>query len=301
MSLSPSFPGLAALDLYTSVVKHGSVSAAARAHNIAQPSASSRIRTLERQLGVRLLDRSPRGSTPTPEGVLVAGWANEILRAAHDLEAGLSALKDEQRSRLRVSSSYTIAEYLLPGWLGRFLRDHPGDSVSLDVANSTEVLELLERGDSDLGFIETPLATPTMTEHIVASDELITVVPPNHPWADGRPVALADLATTSLVTREEGSGTRAALDAAMEKAGLTPPRSVLELGSTAAVRSAVVNGNSPTVISRLAVVHEIASDQLVEIDVTGLSIARRLRAVWPNDKPLSPLAQALLKAIDTAP
>jgi DNA-binding transcriptional LysR family regulator len=76
---------------------------------------------------------------------------------------------------------------------------------------------------------------------------------------------------------------------------------LLELGSTAAVRSAVVTGSSPTVISRLAVVHEIASGQLVEIEVTGLSIARRLRAVWPSHKPLSPLARALLEAIDTAP
>lgn len=299
MPLSPSFPELAALDLYTSVVELGSLSRAARAHNIAQPSASSRIRTLERQLGIQLLDRSPTGSVPTASGWVIAGWADEILRAAHDLEAGLSALKAEQTGRLRVSASYTIAEYLLPSWLGRFLRDHPDDSVSLDVVNSTAVLAQLERGQADIGFIETPLDTPSMSEHVVARDELIAVVPAAHPWSDGQVVTLGELARTPLVTREQGSGTRAALDEALRRAELPAPRSVIELGSTAAVRSAVVTGNSPTVISRLAVATEIASGQLVEVDVRDLTIERRLRAVWPTAKPLPPLAESLLRSIES--
>ena len=158
MPLSPSFPELAALDLYASVVEHGSLGAAARAHGIAQPSASSRIKNLERQLGVQLLDRSPTGSKPTPVGIVVAGWADAILRAAGELEAGLTALKAEEQGRLRIAASYTIAEYLLPNWLGRFLADHPEDTVSLDVENSTAVLRGLEAGEAANGpNLETPV------------------------------------------------------------------------------------------------------------------------------------------------
>lgn len=294
MPLSPSFPDLRALDLYVSVVEVGSLGRAARAHGIAQPSASSRIRNLERQLGLQLLDRSPTGSTPTPSGVVVAGWANEILRAAHELEGGLAALKAEQVGRLRIAASYTIAEYLLPGWLSRFVGDHRGDKIALAVANSTVVLEMLERGDADLGFIETPLATPSMSELVVAHDELVAVVAPAHSWAGGGAIPADRLARTPLVMREQGSGTREALVAALREAGLDAPKSVMELGSTSAVRSAVISGNSPTVISRLAVAADIDRGLLVEIAIDGLKIERRLRAVWPHRKPLARLAQALV-------
>lgn len=294
MPLSASFPDLTALDVFTTVVEVGSLGKAAKVHGIAQPSVSNRIRNLERQLGVTLLERTTTGCVPTPEGIVVSGWADEILHAAHDLEVGLEALKAEQSGRLRIAASYTIAEYLLPGWLGRFTRAHPRDTVALDVENSTHVLAQLDRGQADIGFIETPLKTPTMDEAVIGRDHLVAVVPPEHPWAKKRSVKMSDLVETPLVMREKGSGTREALEQVLKEAGHGLPISVLELGSTSAVRSAVLSGNSPTVISRLAVASEIDGGQLVEVRVTGLKIERDLRAVWPSGKPLPKLASDLL-------
>ncbi len=297
MPLPASFPELASLDLFVSVVELGSVSRAAAAHGVSQPSASSRIKHLERQLGMRLLDRGPSGSLPTDAGVVVAGWAETILRAAHELEAGLSAFQAAQAGRLRIVASFTIAEYLLPQWLDRFSRDHPRDSIALEVANSTTVIDRLRHGAADLGFIEIPSELDGLDEAIVGNDELVTVVAPSHPWATPRTVPVEALAATPLVMREAGSGTRAALAAALRDLGLGEPSAVLELGSTSAVRAAVVHGNSPTVISRLAVAAEVAAGQLVEIDVPGLSVARHLRAVWPAGTALPSLARELLDDI----
>lgn len=294
MPLGPSFPELASLDLFVSVVELGSVSKAAAAHGVAQPSASSRLRHLERQLGMTLLTRSPTGSVPTDAGVVVAGWAEAILRAADGLKAGLQAFQAEQSGRLRIAASFTIAEYLLPTWLGRFAREHPGDTVALDVANSTAVITRLRAGQADLGFIETTSSVTGLAEQVVATDELIAVVAPGHPWALVGSIPVEALAATPLVTREAGSGTREALESALSTLGLGPPTAVLELGSTSAVRSAVLHGNSPTVISRLAVAAELQSGSLVEIRVTDLAIERRLRAVWPTDKPLPTLADQLV-------
>ena len=297
MPLGPSFPQLASLDLFVSVVELGSVSRAAAAHGVAQPSASSRLRHLERQLGMKLLERSPSGSTPTDAGVVVAGWAEAILRSAHALKAGLDAFQAEQAGRLRIAASFTIAEYLLPQWLGRFARAHPGDSVALEVANSTSVVERLHAGSADLGFIETTSGLTDLAEQLVGTDELIAVVAPNHPWAKRRTVPVEALSATPLVTREAGSGTREALEAALAKLDLGPPTAILELGSTSAVRSAVLDGNSPTVISRLAVAAELESGALVEIEVKDLTITRSLRAVWPKHHPLPPLAAQLLDSL----
>jgi len=297
MPLGPSFPELASLDLFVSVVELGSVSRAAGAHGVAQPSASSRLKHLERQLGMTLLERSPSGSVPTDAGVVVAGWAEAILRSAHELKAGLQAFQAEQAGRLRIAASFTIAEYLLPQWLGRFARAHPGDSVALEVANSTSVIERLRDGGADLGFIETTSSLPDLEEQLVGTDELIAVVGPTHPWAKRRTVPVEALAATPLVTREAGSGTREALEDALAALDLGPPTAVLELGSTSAVRSAVLDANSPTVISRLAVAAELETGSLVEIEVKDLAITRSLRAVWPHRQPLPPLAAQLLDSL----
>lgn len=297
MPLGPSFPELASLDLFVSVVKLGSVSRAAAAHGVAQPSASSRLKHLERQLDMTLLERSPSGSVPTDAGVVVAGWAEAILRSAHELKAGLQAFQAEQSGRLRIAASFTIAEYLLPQWLGRFARAHPGDSVALEVANSTSVIERLQDGGADLGFIETTSALTELDEQLVGTDELIAVVGPTHPWAKRRTVPVEALAATPLVTREAGSGTREALEGALAALDLGPPTAILELGSTSAVRSAVLDGNAPTVISRLAVAVELEAGSLIEITVKDLAITRSLRAVWPRRQPLPPLAAQLLDSL----
>ena len=297
MSKPVTYPDLATLELFLAAARLGSISQAAANQRIAQPSASSRIRNLERQLGMKLLERGPTGSVPTSEGTVVAGWAENLLRAAQEMAAGVEALRASQTGRLRIAASFTIAEYLLPPWLEQFLRKRPDDSVALDVANSATVLERVEAAQADLGFIESPHPTPTMRFQTVAVDELITVVRPGHPWTRRRSISVDTLASTPLVLRELGSGTRESLEQAMLDLGLDGPHSVLEVGSTSAVRSAVLNGSSPTVVSQVAVASDLDAGTLVAIPVEGLHIRRKLRAVWPRRRPPSPLARALLEQI----
>lgn len=300
MPLPSSVPELAALDLLRSVVTHGSVSGAAREHGITQPSASSRIRTLERQLGVTVLDRSPTGSRPTPDGQLIADWANTVLEAAHRLATGVDTLRARQAGLLRIAASYTIAEYLLPPWLERFLEHRPDDSVTLDVTNSRAVLERVESGSVDLGFVESPVAPSTMHHHVVGTDELVAVVSPRHRWASRGSVDLATFASTPLVVREHGSGTRDALEDELGRLGFEPPKSALDLGSLSAVRIAVINGSAPAVISRLAVAGDLAAGSLVEIAVEGLHVERQLRAVWTRRSEPAHLVVELLEHLETA-
>ncbi|MEM7142688.1 MAG: LysR family transcriptional regulator [Actinomycetota bacterium] len=297
MTLPPTTPELHALDLYVSVVELGSLSKAASRHRITQPSASGRIRSLERQLGITLLERTPSGSTPTVAGTLVAEWAESVLRSADELNAGVAALKARRAGRLRVAASLTIAEYLLPAWLQQFLRTRPADSVKLEVANSSAVLERLRAGRADVGFVESPDSTTDMTEQVVAHDRLRVVAGNDHPWARLGAVPLEAIVTTPLILREVGSGTRDAFEAALAEHTDMRPTAALELGSTAAIRAAVIAGGPPTVISERAIQGDLDASVLVAVEVPGLRIDRRLRAVWPRSKELPPLARALLDQI----
>jgi DNA-binding transcriptional LysR family regulator len=297
MPLPASVPELAALDLLRSVVKHGSLSRAADAHGITQPSASSRIRTLERQLGITVLERSPTGSRLTPDGQLVARWADTVLESAQALASGVESLRAHQSGLLRVAASYTIAEYFLPPWLDLFLAKRPTDSVTLDVTNSRAVLERVELGAVDIGFIESPLVPPTMSHQVIATDELVLAVSSRHPWAATQSVDLNEFLATPLVLREPGSGTRDSLVSRLAELGHNLPRVALDLGSISAVRIAVISGSSPTVISRLAIADDLKDGRLVEVSLPEIRIERRLHAIWPHRGELPRLAAALLQSL----
>ncbi|MGW0768015.1 LysR family transcriptional regulator [Streptomyces sp. NPDC002676] len=290
-SLAHRVPDLAALELLLAVARLGSLGAAAREVGITQPAASSRIRSMERQLGVALVDRSPRGSRLTDAGALVTDWARRVVEAAEAFDAGAQALRDRRDSRLRVAASMTIAEYLLPGWLLALRAERPDTAVSLLAGNSAKVAELLLQDEADLGFVE-GLTVPTGLDSVViAHDRLIVVTAPGHPWARRRrPVTAQELAATPLILRERGSGTRQVLDAAL--GGLARP--LIELSSTTAVKASAVSGAGPSVLSELAVGEELAMRRLVGIPVEDVSLRRDLRAVWPTGhRPAGPARELL--------
>ncbi|MFJ9351995.1 LysR family transcriptional regulator [Streptomyces sp. NPDC101237] len=290
-TLAHRVPDLGALELLLAVARLGSLGAAAREVGITQPAASSRIRSMERQLGVALVDRSPRGSRLTDAGALVTDWARRVVEAAEAFDVGAQALRDRRDSRLRVAASMTIAEYLLPGWLLALRAQRPGTAVSLLAGNSAAVAERLLRDEADLGFVEGLTVPQGLDSTVIAHDRLIVVAAPAHPWARrGRRVAARELAATPLILRERGSGTRQVLDAAL--GGLARP--LIELSSTTAVKAAAVSGAGPAVLSELAVGEELAMRRLVSVPVEGVALRRDLRAVWPTGhRPAGPARDLL--------
>ncbi|WP_328934661.1 MULTISPECIES: LysR family transcriptional regulator [unclassified Streptomyces] len=290
-SIAHRVPDLGALELLLAVARLGSLGGAARELGITQPAASSRIRSMERQLGVALVDRSPRGSRLTDAGALVTDWARRVVEAAAAFDAGAQALRHRRDSRLRVAASMTIAEYLLPGWLLALHSQRPDTAVSLLAGNSTTVVERLLSDEADLGFVEGLSVPPGLDSTVIAHDHLIVVTAPTHPWARRqRPVPAEELASTPLILREKGSGTRQVLDAAL--GGLARP--LIELSSTTAVKASAVSGAGPAVLSELAVGEELSMRRLVRIPVEGMTLARDLRAVWPTGhRPTGPARELL--------
>lgn len=292
--LAHRVPDLGALELLLAVARLGSLGRAARELGITQPAASSRVRAMERRLGVPLVERSPRGSRLTEAGALVTDWARRVVEAAEAFDAGVHALRGRRDSRLRVAASMTIAEYLTPGWLIALRALRPDTAVSLLTGNSAAVAERVLAAEADLGFVEGLDVPSGLDTAVIGHDRLVVVVAPAHPWARRRiPVGPAELAATPLVLRERGSGTRQVLDAALSgHGGLADP--LLELASTTAVKAAAVNGAGPAVLSRLAVHEELAARRLTEIPVDGVTLRRDLRAVWPTGQRPSGPARDLL-------
>ncbi|WP_329279230.1 LysR family transcriptional regulator [Streptomyces sp. NBC_01451] len=284
-------PDLGAMELLLAVARLGSLGRAAQELGVTQPAASSRIRSMERQLGVALVDRSPRGSRLTDAGVLVTDWARRVVEAAEAFDAGAQALRTRRDSRLRVAASMTIAEYLLPGWLLALRALRPETAVSLLAGNSAAVAERVLSDEADLGFVEGTGVPSGLDSVVVAKDRLIVVTAPGHPWARRRkPVGAEELAVTPLILREEGSGTRQVLNTAL--GGLARP--LIELSSTTAVKASAVGGAGPAVLSELAVGEELSTRRLVCVPLDGVRLDRELRAVWPTGhRPVGPARELL--------
>ena len=296
MSLPGRVSDLVPFDLLLSVARLGSLGLAAAEHGISQPAASTRIRRLERQLGIPLIERSPRGSRLTPDGKLVAEWARAAIDAAAALDAGVTSLRIRSDALLHVAASMTVAEYLLPGWLTTLRARGPQTAVSLTAGNSAEAASAVIDGGADLGFVEGPELPPGLASHQVGKDRLTVVVPPGHRWVRRRSgITGAELAATPLVAREPGSGTRRYFEEALRAHGdleQVPPTA--ELSSTTAIKSAVAAGVGPAVLSSLAVAPELATGTLRAVRVTDLDLSRRLLAVWPAGRQLTGPAADLL-------
>jgi DNA-binding transcriptional LysR family regulator len=293
MPLTGHVPDLSALEVLLAVARAGSFNAAAAEVGVSQQAVSARVRSIEAQTGVVLVRRGPRGSELTEDGVVIAEWSARLLDLAAEFDAGLASLRQDHRRRLRVSASLTVAEQLLPGWLVAFRtaganRAGAPTDIELTAVNSEQVVGHVRDGQADLGFVEGPRAPSALRTRVVARDELFVVVAPTHPWARRRTaLTAAQLAVTPLVTREHGSGTRDALDAALRRV-LGPSYERVEpaisLSTATAIRAAVAAGVGPAVLSSLAVRDDLSRGLLVRVPVAELDLRRNLRAIWQGGR-----------------
>ena len=297
---------MSALRAFREVGRHGSIAAAAAVLGTTQQALSARMRTLERVTGLRLLTRTPAGSHLTVQGKLVLGWSEEVLDAADRLEAGIASIRSGVTHRLTIAASQTNAEHLVPHWLIELRAAEEGHGLTLTVVellvgNSTGVIELVRDGNAELGFIETPHLPNDLAKRHLRDDELLVVVTPGHRWARRhKPLTFAELAATPLVMREAGSGTRDTLTDYL--AACDPPLTAMpaiELGTSAAVRSAIVAGVAPGVLSRLAVRDDLVLGRLAAVETCGPPLHRELTAVWHEE--LSPEGERLLAVATGAP
>lgn len=300
MASGRNWTDLLLLELLVAISEHGSLGAGARAVGMAQPNASRAVARFERTRGVSLVRRSPRGSTLTAEGALVVDWARGVLDTAERLEAGVDALRAGTGPQLRVAASMTVAEYLVPGWLIELRRSRPTVRVALEVHNSAEVAAGVAAGAYDVGFVESPELPGGLHRLDVGRDELVVVVHPGHPWATRRELLrAAELAATTLVVREAGSGTRTALEAALggPDAMVAPG---LALTSNAAVRLSVLAGGPPAVLSALAVEDAVVAGDLCRVPIEGLDLRRQLTAIWTGPRQLNGAAGDLVRIAQRA-
>ncbi|WP_044232334.1 LysR family transcriptional regulator [Chloroflexus sp. Y-396-1] len=283
------------LRIYVAVLEQGSFTRAAEVLTMSQSAVSRAVQELERQLGTILLERRPRGVTPTIAGAILGEHARRIFTHERLAIEALNELRGLQRGRLAIGASSTIGIYLLPPLLGHYHRRYPGIELFLDIGNTQQVMEHLLTYRIDVAYVEGPVAPD---EHLDImpwrSDELVVIASPDHPLARRVTISCTDLQDAPFVFREPGSGTREVMEQALASRGITV-RPIMELGSTEAIKQAVSAGLGLSMVSRVTIQSELIAGRLRVLNIPDLTVQRQLSRVRLNDRPLSQALEAWFK------
>jgi DNA-binding transcriptional LysR family regulator len=264
------------LRLFMTVTETGSFSRAAAVLNVSQPAISKGVRDFELQLGCRLLDRSQKGVKPTREGRALARHAQSIFVSERAAEEELKSLRGLDSGSLRIGASTTVATYLLPEYLGRFHRMHPGIDIHLTSANTSDIAELMLNHEIEIALVEGPVENEGLLSEPWKTDVMTMITASSHPFAqmDG-PVDPAQLSGELLVIREPGSGSREVVNQMLATHAIKPSRT-LEIGSTEAIKQLVAAGLGISIVSRAAVKDQVDLRRLKMIYIAGVHCERTL-------------------------
>jgi molybdate transport repressor ModE-like protein len=283
--------------LLVEIDRQGSLSAAAAAIGIGQPSASQHLRLLEAAAGQRLVERNGRGSRLTEAGRVLAERAAQALAALGAGEEELGALAGLQTGTIHIGASTAPGVYLLPDTLGCFRRDYPGVTIEMEVAASGEILRRLLAGRIQLGIVGAQRADERIVLEPFLEDEIVGVAKPGLlPLRDGQldPERVAEL---TLLAREEGSSSRELASSWLAAAGAEPAR-VWELGSSEATKRAAREGLGIAFLSRYAVAEEVERGDLEAFRLAGLPpLVRELSIARLAGRPLSPAERGFVTTL----
>jgi DNA-binding transcriptional LysR family regulator len=266
------------LKVFRAVAEHMNFHKAAEHLFLTQPAVTLQIKALEDDLGVRLFDRTAGRISLTQQGSILLSYAGKIAALAAEAEQELGCKSGKVSGQLSLGVSTTIAQYVLPRLLGAFLTDYPAVQFSLHSGNTSQVVQLLLDSKVSIGLIEGPARDRGIRSEPFMEDELVLITAGQFEFD-----RLSDrqFLASSLLMREQGSGSRRVVETALEKAGfkLKSFKKVIDLDSTEAIKSAVEAGLGIGFVSRWAISKELELGTLKVAQVSAVKIARHFALV----------------------
>ncbi len=261
-----------ALSSLLAIAEHGSVSAAARARGLTQPSISRQIQDLERQLGVHLVERTSQGARLTPAGEILADGAREVLSALSSLPERVRSRQGEVSGRVRLGTIDSIGIYTLPPLLAKFVQANPQVDVQVVCQNSPQLMSMLM--DDELDVAISTMDHPKLTCERLFQNPLVLAYPVGTP-ADQIPTTMAEVAKRRIVTFAPGLTIRKLLDQAFARAGLTFAP-VMDLHNVEVIKAMVRAGLGLGIIPDGCV----EAKELLTSPIRDLAVARTIRLIY---------------------
>jgi DNA-binding transcriptional LysR family regulator len=285
------------LEVFLAVAREGGFSRAAEKLYRTQSAVSQAIRKLEAEIGEPLFDRSTRDGVMTDAGNVLQEYAERLLNLRENAREALGELRELQKGKLVVGANEFTALYLLRV-LAEFRRLHPAIRIVVQRSLGSQIPDDIRRHNCEFGVLTYDPQDPELASVVVYSDELIFVVPPQHPLARESQISIRQLGAESFVAHIVSSPYREKVIQAFEK-HKTPLHMGVELPTLQAIKRFVAMGNGVAFLPEISVEDEIARGELVRIPVQELRVHRKLRLVYRKSAALSHAGRAFLKIAES--
>ncbi len=279
------------LRTYLEVIKTGSFSEVARKLSISQPTVSFQIQKLERDLGVRLIDRSKKTIIMTEAGKRLLRFAEFVEEERARLLDDVEQLREEVVGDLVITASTVPGEFLIPAILSEFKVQHPAVGIRVAVSDSLTVINDVQNGAYEVGFCGAMPEGRDLESFKIAEDEIVLIVFPEHPFANRPEVSPMELVGEPLIFREETSGTQRSVESQLLEAGFNLGQGApkLILGTTQAVVSAVEEKAGIAFVSSLAIKKSCALGLVKVVELEGLRLRRDFFCIYREERIVSRL------------
>jgi len=267
------------LRTFITVVEHGTLSAAAEKLGLRQPTITLHIQNLEDSLAVKLLDRRGKGVELTPEGEIVIRKARELLAFCDNVEAEVFEELHRTKLKIRVGAGPIMTDHVLPHIVARFQQIHPGIDVLIEPTETSSIIKGVLDHTYDVGFVGFPLGCDQLELLEWIEDELVMIVPTNHPFVVRESVQVTELKQQNFIWHKSASGIRMFVQNELSKGGLnltTETGNSGEVSSTMSLLSSVSAGLGVAVIPRYSAQNAIDMGMVGSVRIEGVSMIRKL-------------------------
>jgi len=290
------------LEALIHLVAERSFSRAARKMFLTQPSLTKHIKNLEDAVGAKVINRQNTGVTLTLQGRLLYEYAQKVLGLREGVKEKMLKSMEKDSGTIDLIASTIPANYILPYILGDFNKKYPKIKIYIKTVNSEEALDMVLNKHAEIGFIgKKPLSRKINAEPIW-KDRLVIAVSGTHLWSERSSITANELMDEPFVIREKGSGTREILENYLkENAGSDFRLNIVaELGSSEAIKEAIIAGLGVSFISIHAIRRELKQKLLVEIPVSGWVVERYFHVIYTKQLNLMPHQEIFLNFCKTA-
>jgi DNA-binding transcriptional LysR family regulator len=278
------------LRVFVAVAKHASVTRAADELHLTPPAVSMQLKELETDIGLPLFDRTGRTVALTMVGEYLLVYAQRILATLREADSAVARLRGLASGTL-VIGMVSTAKYFLPRLLARFREEHPGIEFRLALGNREMLVRKLQGNEVDLAVMgRPPRELETRAEPFAAHPHAV-IAAADHRLAGADPIPPSALAGEGFIVREEGSGTRSAMEQFFREHSLKPPV-IMEMASNETIKQAVIANMGLSFLSLHTLGLELERGLLHVVPVEGLPLVRRWHIVNTHGRTLSPAAEA---------
>ncbi len=286
------------LKIFVTVVDHKNFSRAAEELYLSQPSVSMQIRNLENELATKLINRSPKHLELTQSGEIFYRYAKNILLLYDKAKEEIDQLSNVVTGGLKVGASNTIGEYILPFVLTEFAAQFPNVGIETSISNTEEISQAVRANHLDLALVEGEVNYSDLVIRPLMEDEIILVVPNQHPLARLPIVTAEHLQDQIWILRESGSGTRAFSDKLIKDRGIGVKKSYI-MGSGQAVKQSVIAGLGIALVSNWIVRKELKARELTAIRIKGKRLTRSFSLIQLKSHELSKAMEVFTEQLFT--